>query len=112
MEFRGAVQEGKRRGSELGYPTVNIAMHGTDADGIYAARAVVDGKEYVAAAFADPKRGVLEAHLLSFFGDLYGQEVAITLEKKIRDTEEFRSDDDLKNAIAEDVQAVRQYFSL
>ncbi len=110
-EYRGIVQKGARRGSALGYPTVNIPMTEGDADGIYAARVSVGAVEYLAAAFADPARGVLEAHILSFFGDLYDKEIAITLEKKIRDTETFHADVDLRNAIAEDVQAVRQYFS-
>ena len=95
----------------MGYPTANIELQGKGADGIYAARVDVDGISHAAAAFADPKRGVLEAHLLDFFGDLYDQEISIELVKKMRDTEDFKTDEALKAAIGEDVNSVRQYFN-
>ncbi len=112
MHFSGIVREGKRRGAALGYPTANIAPETLEADGIYAALVTVEDKEYFAAAFADPVRGVLEAYLLDFFGSLYGKEITIELKKKMRDTEKFHSDEELKTAISEDVNAVRQYFQL
>ncbi len=112
MAYTGIVVEGKRRGAALGYPTANIAHADSDANGIYAAIVFVDGKEHHAAVFADPARGLLEAHLLDFFGDLYGKEMTVELKKKIRDSEVFTSDEALKRAIAEDVLSVRQYFAL
>lgn len=111
MIFHGIVKRGKRRGSTLGYPTANIVLPPCDADGIYAALVTVDGTAHQAAAFADQKRGVLEAHLLDFFGDLYDQEISIELVKKMRDTEVFKTDVALKTAILEDVNSVRQYFN-
>jgi riboflavin kinase/FMN adenylyltransferase len=107
----GIVMEGKRRGSALGYPTANIAFSSVDADGVYAAVVTADGNERHAAVFVDSKRGLLEAHLLDFFGDLYGTEITVELKKKIRDTETFANDEALKAAIAEDVLSVRQSFA-
>jgi riboflavin kinase/FMN adenylyltransferase len=109
--FSGVVEKGKRRGSALGYPTINIAL-ADSITGIFAAEVTVDGSVRPAAVFADPERKVLEAYILDFFGDLYGKEVTVELKKKIRDRETFHSDEALKTAIAEDVRAVRQYFSL
>lgn len=108
----GIVLEGKRRGSALGYPTANIACSDGTISGIYAATVVHDGKEHMAAVFSDPSRGILEAHLLDFFGDLYGHEIRVHIKKKIRDTEAFQTDEALKAAIAEDVNAVRQCLSV
>lgn len=110
MKFSGSVLRGARRGSELGYPTVNIEMPDGDADGVYAAFVTVGDAIHEAAAFADPERRILEAHILDFFGDLYGKEISIELVKKMRDAEVFQTDVALKTAILEDVHSVRQYF--
>ena len=78
--------------------------------GIYAAHVLIDGKEYPAAVYADQKRNVLEAYLLDFSGDMYGQTITIRLYDKVRENEMFLDDTTLKAAIAEDVRAVQKYF--
>src|SRR5262249_4954572 len=60
---------------------------------------------------ADPRRRVLEAHLLDFNDELYGMEIEITLFEKLRDAKEFDNDAALRTVIAADVQAVRAYFA-
>jgi riboflavin kinase/FMN adenylyltransferase len=112
MKYSGIAQEGEGRGQTLGFPTVNIPLTDTTVGGIYAARVVTSGNEYFAAAYADQTRGLLEAHLLDFTGDLYGQEVTITLEKKIRDDARFTDEESLKATIAKDVQTVREYYKV
>lgn len=109
--YSGVVVRGKQRGRELGYPTLNIASTDTDVSGIFAARVTHGEKVFQAAAFADPARGVLEAYLLDFSQDLYGETVRIELLKKMRETKKFDSEEMLKKAIASDVETVRQYFS-
>lgn len=105
--IKGIVERGERRGAALGFPTANIAFFDEAISGVYAARASVDGKEYVAAVFVDPARRVLEAHLLDFAGDLYGIELQVALLGKIRDGVHFEDDVTLKEAIARDIEAVR-----
>jgi FAD synthase len=110
--YTGIVQRGKKRGHELGYPTINIPLADKETSGVYAARVFLkDEAPYIAAVFADSERGVLEAHLLDFSDDLYGLEVKIELHKKLRESGTFENDDGLKQAIAEDVKAVREYFN-
>lgn len=110
MRYRGVVQKGERRGSDLGFPTINIPLEGGEhAGGIFAAEVSVDGKEYLAAAYVNASRNILEAHLLDFDGDLYGKEVQIELLEKIRDDETFAHEAALKAAIAADVAKVREY---
>lgn len=106
--IKGMVQRGQGRGAALGYPTANIPLEDMSVSGVYAARVHVDGKEYDAAVFADPARKILEAHILDFSSDLYGKEIEIELLDRIRESKSFENDEDLKKAIAEDIEAVRQ----
>jgi riboflavin kinase/FMN adenylyltransferase len=109
--YTGIVEVGSQRAAALGYPTINIKLEDT-ISGIYAAKVFAGGKEYFAAAFADPSRKILEAHLLDFSGDLYGHEATIELHNKVRGSEKYADDAALKAAIAEDVRAVREYFHI
>ena len=108
--YIGIVQKGTKRAASLGFPTVNIPLLDGDVSGVYAARVTVSGEEYFAAAFADQKRKVLEAHVLDFSGELYGKEITIELCKKIRDNMEFPDDTTLRAAIEGDIVIVRAYF--
>jgi riboflavin kinase / FMN adenylyltransferase len=106
--FRGIVQKGTKRAAALGFSTINISFQDANVSGIYAARVNIGQEEYAAAAFADPKRHTLEAHLLDFQPrELYGEEVTIALVEKVRDSKAFENDADLRNAIASDIEKVR-----
>ena len=110
--YTGIVQKGDQRGHALGFPTANILLTDGALSGIYAARVTLKAGDtpYMAAAYADQKRGLLEAHLLDFSDDLYGLEISIELCKKIRERKEFAGMDALKEAIGEDITAIRAYF--
>jgi len=95
----------------LGFSTINIPLNDTSVSGIYVAKVKVGEEEYEAAAYADQKRKVLEAHLLDFSANLYGWNVRIELLKKIREPKKFTDDESLREAIAEDVTFVREYFT-
>ena len=109
MRYKGVVQKGEKRGVALGFPTINIPLDNKDVSGIFVAKVFFDDKEYLAAAYANISRGILEAHLLDFTDDLYGKEVEIELLEKIRDDEKFSDESTLKAAIARDVAKVREY---
>ncbi len=108
--YVGIVQLGSKHAAALGYPTINIPLEAEDVSGIYAALVKIGEEEYEAAAFADQKRKVLEAHILDFSKDIYWWNVKIQLLKKIRENKKFTNDVDLKKAIEGDVVAVRAYF--
>ncbi len=109
--YTGIVQQGEKRASGLGFPTINISLEDTEVSGIYAAHVKIGGEEYAAAAFADPKRKLLEAYMLDFPPrELYGEEVTIELFEKIRGSEMFENDTKLRAAIAADIENVRKYF--
>jgi len=114
--YTGVVERGSQSAAGLGYPTINIPLADTDVSGIFAAEVSVEDAVYFAAAYANPARGILEAHLLDFSGEpaqtgeLYGKRAEIELLEKIREDKKFDDEAALKDAIAQDVQAVREYF--
>lgn len=109
--FSGTVEKGRKRASVLGFPTINIPLTDSSVSGIYAGKVRHNEREYHAAIFADPDRRILEAYLLDFDEEMYGEEISITLEKKIRDSKPFKNDEELKAMIMKDVEDVKEYFS-
>jgi riboflavin kinase/FMN adenylyltransferase len=102
-EVRGPVERGDARGRELGFPTANVAVPERvclPADGIYAGTFVAgDGIERPAAIslgrrptfYVDAKKSLLEAYVLDFDGDLYGQRAKVRFVERIRGEEQFES---------------------
>jgi len=122
-QVRGRVEQGDRRGRELGYPTANVAVPADillPAAGIYAGWYVHPGDlrpgglARHAAAISVGRRPmfhdatspvVLEAYLLDFSGDLYGQSARVDFVHHLRDEERFTSVDALVAQIGRDVEA-------
>lgn len=123
-EVRGTVMEGDRRGRQLGFPTANVAVPSEvclPAEGVYAGTfAGADGLERPAAlslgrrtTFHDPDSvSLLEAHLLDFSGDLYGQPAAVRFVAFLRGQARFDSADALVAQMEKDVDAARQVLSV
>lgn len=109
--FTGVIQRGHGTGSKLGFPTINIPLEDESLSGIYAAIVTIKGSPYHAAAYADTRRKLLEAHLLHFEDSLYGLEATIELKKRIREDQRFSTEDELKKAIAADIEAIKAYFA-
>jgi riboflavin kinase/FMN adenylyltransferase len=118
----GEVVHGDERGRELGYPTANLipdAAFVTPGHGVYAAIAqTLDGGAAVAAVPAAVSIGVrptfvtgrgelIEAYLLDFAGDLYGNTLELAFRKRLRGEKRFESVDALIEQMALDVQAAR-----
>lgn len=116
----GIVVRGERRGRELGYPTANIesTMHtAVPADGVYAGRLIRDGKPLPAAisvgtnpTFSGEQRRV-EAFVLDFSDDIYGEHVAVEFVSRLRGMERFDKVDDLISAMGSDVSRTRTVLS-
>jgi riboflavin kinase/FMN adenylyltransferase len=115
--FEGEVVEGDKRGRELGMPTANLVpddAFATPGHGVYAAwahghpAAVNVG---VRPTF-DTGRGLLvEAYLLDFEGDLYGQTLRIAFLDRMRGEKRFESVDDLVAQMRLDVDQAREIAS-
>ncbi len=118
-EVRGEVVVGDRRGRELGFPTANVAVAPEmclPADGIYAGwfRGADDARRACAISlgrrptFYDAQEySLLEAHVLEFDGDLYGQWVAVQFVERLRGEQRFESVDDLIAQMHRDCNAAR-----
>ena len=117
----GEVVKGDQRGSELGLPTANLDITDlcTPPNGVYAAHAEVNGATHRAAvniglrptvAVAEPTLHV-EAHLLDFEGNLYGEVLTLTFVGKLRDEKPFDSLDALKAQIEKDIVQARYLFT-
>jgi riboflavin kinase/FMN adenylyltransferase len=112
---RGLVSEGAGRGKGLGFPTLNLPLvPGQDVrHGIYAMRVAHDGKRHPAAGYigSRPTFGVgeptLEAYLLDFEGDLYGQEVEVEFIAFLRPDATFASADGLAEQMRLDSEQAR-----
>lgn len=112
--FTGVVQKGAGRGAGLGYPTANIQVSDAPPPGIYAGFVLYKNRRYQAAIFYgvpetfEHSAPQLEAHVLDFSSDLYGEMITVELYKKIRDSKKFQSIQELTNAIAQDINDIRQ----
>jgi riboflavin kinase/FMN adenylyltransferase len=107
---RGRVGKGAGRGKGLGFPTLNVALDpGQDVrHGIYAMRVENGGRSYHAAGYVgtSPTFGdsapVLEAYLLDFTGDLYGEEVEVEFIAFLRGDQTFASPEALAAQMSRD----------
>jgi riboflavin kinase/FMN adenylyltransferase len=119
-DLSGEVVRGDQVGRKLGFPTANIAVDGlvVPPKGVYAVHVTVGQKK---------NRGVLnigvrptlshgvsqlrvEAHLLDFSEDIYGQVIQVTFAKRLREEQKFSSLDALREQIATDVASARCIF--
>jgi riboflavin kinase/FMN adenylyltransferase len=112
----GTVVGGAGRGRGLGFPTANLQTWPRlllPGRGIYAGRAVVDGRTHVAAISVgtNPTFGVeplhVEAYLLDFDEDIVGRPISIEFWAYLRDEERFETPDELSDAIGRDVRRTR-----
>jgi riboflavin kinase/FMN adenylyltransferase len=124
----GVVVRGDRRGRELGYPTANVetpAFTAIPADGVYAGHLVLrdprsgaSGEQHVAAisvgsnpTFQGSRRTV-EAYLLDFDGDLYGEHVGVEFVSRLRPMVAFPGVEELVEAIGNDVAETRRLLGV
>ncbi len=119
LRIDGEVVHGDKRGRELGFPTANLVPDpalALPAHGVYACTVVLgDGAESVRAAVNvgvrpqfDTGRGeLIEAYLIDWAGDLYGQTIRIEFERRLRGERRFESVDALVEQMGADVEAAR-----
>lgn len=118
----GPVIHGDGRGRGLNIPTANIHYPESKllpANGIYACRARLGADLYAAATnvgfnptFTPDKRTVnVEAHILDFDRDLYGQELELEFIARLRDELKFDSVEALLVQIRADIEQTREIIS-
>jgi riboflavin kinase / FMN adenylyltransferase len=111
--FEGVVAEGDRRGRTLGMPTANLVPDDAyvhPGHGVYAAWA--HGRPAAVNVGVRPTfetgRGLLvEAHLIDFEGDLYGETIRLAFLERMRGERRFESVDELVEQMNRDVEEAR-----
>jgi riboflavin kinase/FMN adenylyltransferase len=118
FQMRGIVAHGDKRGRTLGFPTANLVPDNAlvvPDHGIYACRAEVGGAHRIAAVNVGVRptfqtgRGLLvEAYLLDFDGDIYGQELRLEFLERLRGEKRFDSVEALVEQMHRDVDEARR----
>ena len=115
--YEGEVVEGDRRGRELGFPTANIVPddhlaypgHGVYAAWAHGRPAAVNVG--VRPTFVTGRGPLIEAYLIDFEGDLYGQTLRIAFLDRLRGEKRFDSVDALVGQMHRDVEQAREICS-
>ncbi len=123
FEVRGVVVHGDERGRAIGFPTANIEVPNQiciPADGVYAGVFVrQDGTKHNCAInlgrrptfFEHADHSMLEAHLLDFSENLYGEKVKLTFTHFLRGERKFENIDALKMQLKLDIEQTRAVSS-
>jgi riboflavin kinase/FMN adenylyltransferase len=115
----GLVARGAARGAELGFPTANLEPDNMllPRVGVYLSQVRALAGLHVAMTnvgvrptFGD-ERLCVEAHLLDFDQDLYGQRIEVLFLERLRDEQRFDGSEQLADQLARDRAATESYFA-
>lgn len=115
--IEGTVEQGDKRGRELGYPTANLALgpYLRPKFGVYAIRGRLPGGRVLDGAANlgirpqfDPPQELLEPHFFDFSGDLYGLTIEVELISFLREEAKFESLDALAAQIGADCEEAKR----
>ena len=120
-ELEGQVVHGAQRGRTIGFPTINVAYQNevAPASGVYVGEVqLADGRVHRAAinvgtnpTFTEAGAPVrVEAHLLGYSGDLYGQHVRLGFWQRLRDEKKFGGIDALVAQIRADLAQAESHL--
>lgn len=115
----GEVIHGKAIGRTVGMPTANLSVlkeKVRPGEGVYGANVIVNGAMHIAVANIGKRPTVddfdytsIEAFILDFDEDIYGEEIVIEIFKKIRPVIKFENLQAVKNQVDKDVKFIREY---
>jgi len=113
----GRVVAGDGVGRQMGFPSANLDVAGLvlPPNGVYASLTKVNKKFYrvalniglrptMASATKQPR---VEAHLLDFGGNLYGEDLTVEMGAKLREEKKFASAAELQRQISRDIATLR-----
>ena len=109
----GIVEHGNGIGNQIGFPTANIqidTIKHLPVSGVYTAHTQIDGIVYSALVnignnpTIGNERLSVEAHIVGYQGDLYGQQLTIYFSDFVRSEQKFASLADLQRQIEKDMQ--------
>ncbi|MFI3278438.1 MAG: riboflavin kinase [Rikenellaceae bacterium] len=116
ITIKGVVEQGRRLGRELGFPTANIAIDPTLGveNGVYESWISIEGHpkplRSISNIGSNPTIGKtarrMETHIIGESLNLYGEVVTITLGRKLRSEMKFNSLEELKAQIKKDLKSL------
>ena len=124
FEARGPVVQGDQRGRLIGFPTANVEVSSQmclPADGVYAGWYVRSNGDRHPCAMNLGRRptfyehadvSLLEAHLIDFAGDLYGEPARVQFTNFLRGERKFDGIDAIRTQLKHDVEHARQVLGL
>ncbi|MGN0588878.1 MAG: bifunctional riboflavin kinase/FAD synthetase [Ruminiclostridium sp.] len=116
FSYKLPVEEGKKLGRTIGFPTINQAVPHymvCPKYGVYGSWTEIDGKIYrsvtnvgVRPTVEKTERAVAETYIIGYNGDLYGRKIRIFFRFFIRPEQDFGSIGRLKEQLARDASLV------
>jgi riboflavin kinase/FMN adenylyltransferase len=118
----GSVLEGKRLGTKLGFPTLNVECENElfPALGVYLTAVHIPsfGRTFGSVTNVGVRPTVyensvttIESHVLDFAADIYRERVRLYFLARLRDEQSFPSTTDLMAQIRRDVTSAREWFA-
>ena len=119
----GRVIEGFHEGRKIGFPTANL---NTDeigklvpASGVYAVHVQLENEQHLRLAMMnigtrptyDGHMQTLEVHIFDFNGDIYGQQLRVVFDRRIRNEMKFSSPQELAKQLEKDKEEVRRIYA-
>ncbi len=116
---RGVVERGDRRGSGIGFPTANLPVPNVmawPADAVYTGWCTrANGDRHPCAInigrrptfYERTEQSLLEAHLIDFEGDLYGEQIDVSFAQFLRSERKFDGIDQLRAQLTDDIAESR-----
>ena len=114
----GEVRKGRQLGCSIGFPTANIQMRTDELlpSGVYAVSVQLEGERLGGVANLGTRptvtpendKPLLEVHLFDFNRNIYGLEMEVLFQERIRDEQTFNGIEELRQQIEKDVRAARE----
>lgn len=116
--IRGKVVHGNHIGKTIGFPTANVELAETQVvpcHGVYESFVTIGDRTFhgitnigVKPTIAGERRPLMETHVVGLEEEIYGQEIQVALVHMIRREQKFDNIEQLKNAIAADLNSLKE----
>lgn len=117
LRISGVIVEGNKRGRTIGIPTANLKVwdeRAYPARGVYACKAILNNQTYnavtnigVRPTFDSQMSLSVEAHLLDFDQDIYGQTISLDFIARLRQEKKFNGVNELVAQIKSDIEQAK-----
>jgi len=110
--IKGIVQEGKKLGRHLGFPTMNIMNNEIifPKNGVYATKTYINNIEYCSMTYISSP--IIETHLLNYNKYEYNIKIKVDFFKKIRDNQHFKNNNLLIEQLNKDLKYIKDFFGI